>query len=79
MSRPRNPSDIINNDEISGQWKNLFCNKWFKRLEDYGDRWGIAHVSFDGVSVAEIIDADLDRLIETWERILIDLETNDEK
>ena len=57
-------------------WKDLFCNDWFLKLEDYGNRWGIAHVSFDGVSTAEIFDADLNRLMETWESLLIDLQTN---
>ncbi len=59
-------------------WKDLFCNKWFKRLEDYGNQWGIAHVSFDGVSIAEIFDSDLNRLIETWESLLISLEANEQ-
>jgi hypothetical protein len=38
----------------------------FLCLRNYGDRWGISHVSFDGVSIAEIFDSTLDRLLETW-------------
>ena len=54
-------------------WKDLFCNDWFVKLQDYGNRWGIAHKSFDGKTVAEIIDKDLNRLIETWERLFDEL------
>lgn len=38
----------------------------FRCLRNYGDRWGISHVSFDGTSIAEICDSDLDRLLATW-------------
>lgn len=38
----------------------------FRCLRNYGDRWGIAHVSFDGVSIGEIFDTDLNRLCNAW-------------
>ena len=63
---------------MSDSWKDLFCNKWFKKLEDHGKRWSITHLSFDGVSIAEICDSDLNRLIDTWERILSDLEISEQ-
>lgn len=59
-------------------WKDLFCNRWFKKLTDYGDRWGIAHLSFDNESIAEIFDSHFDRLIETWESLLCDLQAQSE-
>ena len=45
---------------------NALASSSFRCLRNYGDRWGISHVSFDGVSIAEIFDADFDRLLQTW-------------
>lgn len=45
---------------------NALASQYFVCLRNYGDRWGIAHKSFDGESIAEIFDDTLDRLIETW-------------
>jgi hypothetical protein len=39
-----------------------------RTLTNYGDRWGIAHKTPEG-AIAEIFDADLDRLIETWMKL----------
>lgn len=38
----------------------------FRSLRNYGDRWGISHLSFDGVSIAEIFCDHLDALLDTW-------------
>ncbi len=59
-------------------WKDLFASKHFRRLENHGTHWAIAHVSFDGVSIGEICDKYLDRLIDTWESLLEDLDVYDE-
>jgi hypothetical protein len=49
----------------------------FRALRNYGDRWGISHLSFDGESIAEIFDAHLDRLLDTWCELLTSLEISD--
>ena len=54
--------------------RNLLAHDRLRALTNYGDRWGISHVSFDGESIAEIFDDSFDRLIETWERLLESLE-----
>lgn len=51
---------------MNEQILNALASPSFRCLRNYGDRWGISHVSFDGVSVAEIFDATLDRLLERW-------------
>lgn len=48
------------------QLLNALASPSFRCLRNYGDRWGISHVSFDGISIAEIFDSTLDRLLETW-------------
>jgi hypothetical protein len=52
---------------------NALASGKFKALRNYGDRWGISHVSFDGESIAEIFDDTLDRLLETWVQLNEDL------
>lgn len=62
---------IVIAEEILG----ALASDRFKALRNYGDRWGIAHVAADGVSIAEIFDDSLDRLLETWIELDKDLET----
>ena len=38
----------------------------FRSLRNYEDYWGISHLSFDGVSIAEIFGDHLDALLDTW-------------
>jgi hypothetical protein len=52
---------------------NALASSKFKALRNYGHRWGISHVSFDGESIAEIFDDTLDRLLETWVQLNEDL------
>jgi hypothetical protein len=33
---------------------NALASSKFKALRNYGDRWGISHVSFDGESIASV-------------------------
>lgn len=57
---------------------NALASSKFKALRNYGDRWGISHVSFDGVSIAEIFDDTLDRLLQAWVLLNEDLCRDDE-
>ena len=38
----------------------------FHALRKYKTHWGIAHLSFDGVSIVEIYGNDLRQLLEQW-------------
>lgn len=38
----------------------------FHALRKYQTYWGIAHLSFDGVSIVEIYGNDLRQLLEQW-------------
>jgi hypothetical protein len=50
----------------------------FRALRNYGDRWGISHLSFDGQSIAEIFGDHLDALLDTWVELNKSLETHAE-
>ena len=41
----------------------------FHALRKYEMYWGIAHLSFDGVSIVEIYGNDLRQLLEQWAEI----------
>jgi len=45
---------------------NALAHDHFRTLRNDGNQWAIAHLSFDGVSIAEISDSHLDRLLATW-------------
>lgn len=49
----------------------------FRALRNYGDRWGISHLSHDGVSIKEMFNAHLDQLLENWCDVLVGLEIDD--
>lgn len=51
---------------IDPQLLDALSSRNFRCLRNYGDRWGISHVSFDGVSIGEVFDADLNRLCNAW-------------
>lgn len=55
----------------------LITHSHFRSLHKYEDRWGIAHKSWDGVSVGEIIDSDFMRLLDAWEKIADSLVTEE--
>jgi hypothetical protein len=46
----------------------------FYALRKYKTYWGIAHLSFDGVSVVEIYGNDLRQLLDQWAEINTALE-----
>jgi hypothetical protein len=52
----------------------LFAHKSFKRLEQKKTHWEIAHISYDGVSIAALCDKDLERLIETYRGVAEDID-----
>lgn len=51
---------------ISEEILDALASPHFRALRNYGDRWGVSHLSFDGESIAEIFDDDLDRLLQQW-------------
>lgn len=53
---------------------NLLAHESLKRFENRGDGWAIVYVSHDGVSVKELFDADLNRLIRRWFDVVIGLD-----
>lgn len=51
---------------VDEETKNALASSNFRCLRNYGDRWGISHLSFDRESIAEIFNADFDQLLEAW-------------
>ncbi len=51
---------------IDEELLDALASPYFKALRNYGDRWGIAHVSFDVESIGEIFNDDLDTLLQQW-------------
>lgn len=72
---------MIRDDSINSIWSateilDLLARDDFVALRNYGTRWGIAHKSFDGESVAEIFDADLNRLLLAWNDLAVSLDAS---
>jgi len=66
QQRLNNPRGAKNKGETVEEILDALASSHFRSLRNYGDRWGISHLSFDGVSIAEIFGDHLDALLDTW-------------